>query len=236
MNNIAEKIRKSLKSARKKCSQKELDFVGRYLGTKRKLLNIYSAQRDKVIREYLGQMKVLSPEQQVGVLDDLFSSDTFEDFNFAGKMLTKLPEVRRSLDFGHLKKWLRTTNGWAECDCICQSLFSEKEVLFRWKEWEKTINKFAKDKNIQIRRASLVLQCKSVRGSGDPKLRKLAYETIEKLKGEKDVLITKAISWILRSLAVKNGKETLAFLEKNQDSLPKIAYRETTRKITTGKK
>ncbi|MBI2314815.1 DNA alkylation repair protein [Candidatus Daviesbacteria bacterium] len=31
----------------------------------------------------------------------------------------------------------------------------------------------------------------------------LAFENIDKLKAEKDVLITKAISWVLRSL-IKN--------------------------------
>jgi len=236
MENLVDRIKKNLRKAGRSCPQKELDFVERYLGTKRKFICVKAAERDKIIRESLHELKALPPKDAIKILDELFSSDTFEDFNLAGKLLTKLPEVRRSLDFGHLEKWLRTTNGWAECDCICQSLFSEKEVLDRWGEWEKTIHRFTKDKNIQIRRASLVLQCNPARKSDNPKLTALAFETVEKLKGEKDVLITKAISWVLRCLAVQNGKETLVYLKNNQDSLPKIAYRETLKKITTGKK
>jgi len=236
MPDLADKIKKDLQKAGKSCSKKQLDFVERYLGTKRKFISVKAAVRDKIIRESLQELKELPPKDAIKILDELFSSNTFEDFNLAGKLLTKLPEVRRSLGFGHLEKWLRTTDGWAECDCICQSLFSEKEVLDRWGEWKKTIHGFTKDKNIQIRRASLVLQCNPTRKSDDPKLTTLTFETVEKLKGEKDALITKAVSWVLRCLAVKNGAETLTYLKNNQDSLPRIAYRETMKKITTGKK
>ena len=82
----------------------------------------------------------------------------------------------------------------------------------------------------------MVLECRSARESDDPKLRRLAFETIEKLKGEKDVLITKAVSWLLRSLAIKNGGEAKKYLEANRSTLPAIAYRETIKKIKTGKK
>jgi len=236
MQKIAEQIKKALRGAGKTCPQKELDFVERYLGTKRKFVCVKAADRDKIIRESLREIKALSPEQAIKVLDELFSSETFEDFNLAGKMLTKIPEVRKGLSFDQLEKWLRTTNGWAECDCICQSLFSEQEVLDRWSDWKKTIGKFAKDKNIQIRRASLVLQCNPTRKSNNPEICKLAFETVDKLRDERDVLITKAVSWVLRCLSVKNGKEVLQYLRDNQSSLPKIAYRETMKKISTGKK
>jgi len=105
-----------------------------------------------------------------------------------------------------------------------------------WKTWKKNILKFSRKENIQLRRASLVLQCRPSRNSDDPKLRRLAFETIGRLKSEKEVLITKAVSWLLRSLAVKNGPEVLRYLQANQESLPKIAYRETMKKIKTGKK
>lgn len=236
MQKITNQIKKALREAAKSCPQKELDFVEHYLGTKRKFICVKAADRDKIIRVSLQELKALPPKEAIKVLDELFKSDTFEDFNLAGKLLTKLPEVRRTLNFGQLERWLRTTNGWAECDSICQSLFSEKEVLDHWSDWQETIKKFARDKNIQIRRASLVLQCKSARASADPKLRTLAFETVEKLKRESSVLITKAVSWLLRSLTINNSKETLAYLQNNQQSLPKIALRETTRKIATGKK
>ncbi|MDP2951009.1 MAG: DNA alkylation repair protein, partial [bacterium] len=64
----------------------------------------------------------------------------------------------------------------------------------------------------------------------------LAFENIEKLKPEKDILITKAISWLLRNLIKYHKKEVADYLKKNKNSLPKIAVRETEKKIKTGKK
>jgi len=184
----------------------------------------------------IGELKKLDPEEVIKILDKLFSTDTFEDFNFAGKLLTKLSEVRKALKLSQVEKWVLRSNGWAECDSICQSLFRGEEILFRWDEWQKAIRKFSVSRNIQIRRASLVLQVKPVRELNNSKLRKLAFETIEKLKAEKEVLITKAVSWLLRELTRQNKAEVREYLENNKSSLPAIAYREAKKKIETGRK
>lgn len=123
-----------------------------------------------------------------------------------------------------------------EVDVICQSAYTAPEVLANWQNWEKLIKDYSKSMNIQVRRASLVLQNPSVRKSNDQKIRHLAYETIDKLKPEREILITKAVSWLLRSLVILNKEEVKNYLIKNKLTLPKIAYRETLRKISTGKK
>jgi 3-methyladenine DNA glycosylase AlkD len=226
----------SIRKSSRDCEQKDAEFVQKYLGTKRKFLCLKAADRDKILRTAAEEVKKLDSQETIKILDELFSTDTFEDFNFAGKLLTRLPEVRKALKLSQIKKWVSHSNGWAECDSICQSLFHGKEIPLRWDEWQKAIRIFSKDKNIQIRRSSLVLQVKPVRESNDQRLRKLAFETIEKLKVEKEVLITKAISWLLRELTRQNKAEVRKYLENNKSSLPAIAYREAMRKIITGKK
>lgn len=171
------------------------------------------------------------------MLNHLFGGKIIEEHIIGGKIFTLLsPENRGKIAFGQLKKWLKKTNGWVEVDVICQSSFTAGEVLSCWHEWEKSIQEFAKSDNIQVRRASLVLQNLSARKTGDKKVRRLAFETIEKLKSEKEVLITKAVSWLLRSLIVQNKEEVRRYLIENESTLPRIAYRETIKKIETGKK
>ncbi|MFA5261863.1 MAG: hypothetical protein WC450_11610, partial [Candidatus Omnitrophota bacterium] len=53
---------------------------------------------------------------------------------------------------------IKKRNGWVEVDVICQSSFTAPEVLARWSDWQKAIKKFSKSSNIQVRRASLVMQ------------------------------------------------------------------------------
>jgi 3-methyladenine DNA glycosylase AlkD len=62
----------------------------------------------------------------------------------------------------------------------------------------------------------------------------IAFQNIERLKSEKEILITKAISWVLRSM-VKHHRPTLIEFMKEKD-LPAIAVRETRRVLETGRK
>ena len=96
--------------------------------------------------------------------------------------------------------------------------------------------KFSVDKNINKRRASMVLLTKPLRESDDPRLAKLAFEQVEKLKGENEILITKAVSWLLRALVKFHKTEVAKYLEINKESLPKSAYREAKAKVETGRK
>jgi 3-methyladenine DNA glycosylase AlkD len=68
-----------------------------------------------------------------------------------------------------------------------------------------------------------------------PELAAVAFENIHHLKHEKEVLITKAISWVLRSMVKHHRKELEKFL-KEETELPAIAIRETQKVLKTGRK
>jgi 3-methyladenine DNA glycosylase AlkD len=92
-----------------------------------------------------------------------------------------------------------------------------------------------KSKNINKRRASIVLLCLPLR-IHDNRIPPVAFSLIDNLKHEKEILITKAISWVLRSM-VKHHREALEeYLHENKETLPSIAVRETLMKLKTGKK
>jgi 3-methyladenine DNA glycosylase AlkD len=135
-----------------------------------------------------------------------------------------------------LNKWLENLEGWAEIDSICQNKFKAKEILGNWGEWHNFLNSWNISSQISKRRASLVLLTGPVGQVNDKRLSTLAFENIDNTKGEKDILITKAISWLLRSLIKNNKEEVSRYLEENKESLPKIATRETKVKLKHGKK
>ncbi len=185
---------------------------------------------------FLSKNKNISDTEFESLLDRLFSGKYDDEKGIGSKFLSLNHQHRRKLDPRKVDWWLNTLSGWAQVDGLCQSNFSAKEVLANWENWQKLINDFSSSKNINKRRASLVLLIRSLREEKDQRLEKLAFKNIDKLKGEKDILITKAISWILREM-VKVYKASVAdYLEKNSDLLPKIAVRETKRKLETGRK
>ncbi len=222
---------------KKKMAQKEQDFIQHYLGTRKKNLGIKIAEIIKIANDITKKQNEIPPSEMTILLNKLFSANTFEEHAIAGKIFTLLKaENRTKIPFSQIEKWLKNTHGWVEVDVICQSSFTAPEVLARWDGWQKTIKKFAKSENIQLRRASLVLQNVSLRKTDDKKVRQLAFATIDQLKSEKDILITKAVSWLLRSLTILDKEEVRQYLIRNESTLRRIAFRETMKKITTGKK
>jgi 3-methyladenine DNA glycosylase AlkD len=132
--------------------------------------------------------------------------------------------------------WLDHLQGWAEIDSLCASVFGPEELEADWPAWEGLIRRLATDANINRRRAALVLLTRPTRTSPDPRYRRLALEMVEQLKHERAILITKAVSWLLRSMADRHGAAVADYLDANAASLPAIAVRETRTKLRTGTK
>lgn len=143
---------------------------------------------------------------------------------------------QRRLDAKLFDQWLDHLEGWAEVDAVCTGKYTIHQLPDDWKKWAPLLKRFSKSKNINKRRASLVLLCSPVRHNVDERLAVAALENILALKAEKSVLITKAISWILRSMVKHHKKMVAAFVDENVDTLPAIAVRETRVVLKTGKK
>ena len=77
---------------------------------------------------------------------------------------------------------------------------------------------------------------RSVSGRDRPRFRDLGFEVIEQLKSERPILITKAVSWLLRSMAGRHGAAVAAYLDAEAATLPAVAVRETRTKLKTGTK
>jgi 3-methyladenine DNA glycosylase AlkD len=154
----------------------------------------------------------------------------------AGILLGYLPAQRKGLNPGLYEKWLDHTEGWAAIDAICYANFTAEEILENFAAWETVIKRLVKSDNINKRRGALVLLTKPLTRSADKRLSRLAFRLIDQTKHEKDILITKAVSWLLRSLTKLHKTELKTYLKANEDRLPKIALRETGNKLRTGRK
>jgi 3-methyladenine DNA glycosylase AlkD len=207
-----------------------------YIGSTKFGYPISTPESRRLIKNWLKDQPGLSVKEFTDLMDSLSLGKSFNEVTAIGKFLEYCPKLRHSIDPKHLDSWLGRTEGWAEVDTICAGTFSAEDYLDNWPNWEKLIKDFVKSPNVHKRRASLVLLVLPVRQSPDSRLSDLAFENVEKLKVEKDILITKAISWILRHLITNHRREVVEYLSKNSGSLPKIAVRETQNKLKSGRK
>lgn len=152
-----------------------------------------------------------------------------------GILLDYATPEQRKFDPKLFNTWLNYLEGWAEVDSLCTGRYSDSEILRQWKIWNPQLIQFSKSKNIHKRRASLVLLCSPLRKSADARLAGMALRNVSRLKAEKEILITKAISWVLRSMVKHNRIAVQKYLKEESD-LPPIAVRETRRVLETGRK
>lgn len=207
-----------------------------YSGNQDVRYGINNSTKNLIAEQWASKHKNISVEEFQNLLNSLYAGESHEEKTIGGYLLSYFNKHRTEINPQILDKWLDHLIGWEQIDSLCQSTFTEKDLLNKWQNWEKIIKRFVVDKNISKRRSSLVLLTWSVDHNEDQRFADLAIENIEKLKKEKDILITKAISWLLRSMIKNHRKRVEDYLKSNQTSLPKIAVRETTRKLTTGKK
>jgi 3-methyladenine DNA glycosylase AlkD len=207
-----------------------------YGGSGRPFYNVAVPDRRRIVRCWLAANKSISPEAYLAVVDSLTKGESHEEKTLAGMLVAANRKARRAVTTGDLNGWLGRLHGWAEVDTWCQNLFTADDMLADWPAWNGLIDRLSLDKSINKRRAALVLLNGPVHYSPDPRFRDLAFTVVERLQTERTILITKAVSWLLRSLITRHRAAVVAYLAANEETLPKIALRETRTKLKTGTK
>ncbi|MBU0650127.1 DNA alkylation repair protein [Patescibacteria group bacterium] len=208
-----------------------------YGGHNEKTYKISNPQLRKVIKSWISKNRNLTLDELIDLLNSIYlKSDSSTEKYLGGYLIEYLPKLRKHINPQLLDRWLNHLTGWSQIDSLCQSKFSSADMQSNWEDWEKTIKSFNNSHNVSKLRASLVLLTGPVREARNDMFAKLAFENIDNLKSEKDILITKAISWLLRDMIKWHRNEVEQYLVTNGAFLPKIAVRETKRKLTTGRK
>ncbi|MCU0497470.1 MAG: DNA alkylation repair protein [Anaerolineae bacterium] len=193
-----------------------------------------------VMRDYVKAWIKANPDftrdHWIGLLDLLYTGESIEERLIAGLLIAELPALRRDLPLDQLHTWLGALTGWVEIDTTCQSTFTANELITRWDAWCPFLAQLAKDPAISRRRASLVLLIKPIRESSESRLITLALQNVDQLHSERNPLIQKAISWILREGTKRHSEAIRAYLETHEDALGKTIAREVRHKLDTGKK
>jgi 3-methyladenine DNA glycosylase AlkD len=207
-----------------------------YGGSGHPFYSVGAPERRAIARAWVASRRGADPAQTLAAIDSLFAGESHEEKTLPGFILALDRTARRAVRPADLDRWLGELNGWAEIDCLCQSVFTAEDFSTDWPAWKALLERLAVDPNINKRRAALVLLNAPVRGSDDPRFRDLALQTLDRLKGERDILITKAVSWLLRTMTGRHRAVVEDYLAREADRLPKVAVRETRIKLATGTK
>ncbi|MBS1543549.1 MAG: DNA alkylation repair protein [Bacteroidetes bacterium] len=211
-------------------------FLDHYLGNTHPRYPINSARLRGIARNWMRDHRDMSATELSRILDSLIKGKSSTEKCMVGLLLDYSKKEQRKFRPALFGKWLNELEGWAEIDSVCTGKYALTEVPGQWPAWKSLAEKLARSKNINKRRASLVIFCQPLRKVHEPEILKAALRNTDMLCHEKEVLITKAISWVLRCAAKTFPAEIKKYVNLNKARLPAIAVRETMRVIETGRK
>jgi len=214
----------------------EHTFLDSYLGNSNPRYAINAPTLRTIAKEWIKDHREVSSAQFEKLLTSLIKGVSSTEKCMAGVLLDASTKEQRKFNPKVFEAWLDHLQGWAEIDTVCTGQYSKTEIPSNFKIWRPILTRLSKSKNINKRRASLALLCSPVRKAHDSKIAETAFQIIDRLKGEKEILITKAISWLLRSMVKLYKTNVQHYVDQNETLLPKIALRETRTVLLTGKK
>jgi 3-methyladenine DNA glycosylase AlkD len=207
-----------------------------YLGNKNPRYPINAPRLRGIAKDWMKAHRHLTSTEFANLIGSMVSGKSSTEKIMAGILLDNATPSQRKFDPRLFEKWLDHLTGWAEIDAVCTGRYCDTEIPSDMDRWEKILTRLSKSSNINKRRAALVFLCSPVSHDDHPRLAKIAIQIINKLKSEQEVIITRAISWLLRSMVRYHGKAIGAYLTKHGSSLPSVALRETRVKLATGRK
>jgi 3-methyladenine DNA glycosylase AlkD len=207
-----------------------------YHGNHHTMYHLTNGQRRDIAKSWVKNNTASSLPVFIQQVTHLFEANSYDEKLIASFILQYHKKLRTQIDATIIETWLEQLEGWAEVDALSQSIFTAEELLADWPTWHKLLQDLSTSSNINKRRASLVLLTLPVKQTESKTITNQAFENIDKLKHEKNILITKAISWLLRNLLTHNKDQVQDYILQNESTLPKIALRDVKNKLNTGKK
>lgn len=211
-------------------------FLNKYLGNNHPRYPISNPVLRSIARGWMREHRHLTIKDFSALLTSLIEGESCTEKCFAGILMGYASKEQRRVNPKLFDQWLNHLIGWVEVDTLCTGKHLAADIPYNWPAWRKVITQLSKSNNINKRRASIVLLCSPLGQVNDEQLVQTAFDNIDRLKTEKDVLITKAISWVLRSMVKYYSRQVREYIDDNRETLPKIAIRETEMKLKTGRK
>ena len=199
-------------------------------------LGLSVPQRRAVAKAWVAKHRRDGAQEVLHLVESLMAGSTYEEKTLGPLLLASHPAARKAVTPALVSGWLDGLRGWAETDHLCQSLFPAEQLLADWPTWDQALAAMAQADQAERRRASLVLLTEPVRNHGDERLLSRSLANLQVLKADRDPLVSKAVSWLLRALIARHRSVLETWMAANKADLPAVVRREVETKLSTGLK
>ncbi len=195
-----------------------------YMKTKQAFYGVNAPAVNETLRS-LYKNYSLSEEEIKAICWELWNGNFREEMYASIKIVEKYHRLLlTSENFSYFKKYFKRVENWDQLDPLASNILGM--IFLKDRSFSKEISLWSFDKNMWIRRASLLVHLKH-RNNTDQEM--LAF-SIQQVMKEKEFFIRKAIGWVLRSYSDYNPKWVIHFVESNPE-LSNLSKKEALRKI-----
>lgn len=214
-------------------SRKEM--VGKNHPTSMQVFGLMVADLRKVTEKWQKILHDLNPAQWINLAIDLVNVNNLECQMVAYEFLWKNKKALQALTNEHIMALGKNLDNWVSVDVYCLSITG-----YCWRTGileDQTIEQWARDENVWIRRSALVstvpLNLRARGGTGDVER---TLRICQLLVDDRKDMIVKAMSWALRELSKSDRQAVEAFMEEYAERIHSRVKREVATKLLTGKK
>jgi 3-methyladenine DNA glycosylase AlkD len=188
-------------------------------------LGIKSPLRKELEKQFFNQINLLKEPFSKEFVLELWKKDEREYQYTALTYIEKSLKKLQKRDLPFLENLIVTKSWWDTVDALAPKPVGEisrkyPEVI------EETINRWATDENLWLRRASILFQLKYKQQTTED----ILYQYIQLNADSKEFFIQKAIGWALREYSKTNPSSVKRFIENNQ--LAPLSIREGSKYLT----
>lgn len=206
-----------------------------YFPTSLEILGVPVPASREVVRDFSGRVAKAPPADLVELALALVKRGTHEGRQVGWELVARRRDAVARLDRPLLERLGAGNDNWASVDGFATYLTG-----VAWREGfigDDAIMDWAAAPDLWWRRTALVstvpLNRKSRGGRGDPGR---TFMVCERLAGDREPMVAKAVSWALRDVIAHDRPGVEAFLVEHQERLPALVLREVRRKLETGRK
>jgi 3-methyladenine DNA glycosylase AlkD len=211
-------VRKELRDL---ANQAAKGSVRRFFKEKIKTYGVKTPLVRGIARKYFPEIRVLEKRRIFSIVEELLKSGYNEDITVAFDWVYRGRKNFERKDFVIFENWLnKYVANWGTCDDFGTHIMGY--FLFRYPEFLKKTEKWAGSKNRWLRRAAAVSLIYSLRRG---RALDRALTVADRLLADKDDLVRKGYSWMLKEASKIYQPEVFEFVTENKKVMPRVALR-----------
>ncbi len=200
--------------------ENRLDYSRFFKLPPKERFGIKTAMLRKISNACFKEVKSMPKDEVLDVCDELLSSGMRYGRFFAFEWAIKMEKQYEQTDFKRFERWHEKYVGdWGACDHLCGAT---GRLILRYPALSSKARKWAKSKNMWMRRASAVSLIVPVKNGI---LLDDVFKTADILLMDGEDLVQKGYGWMLKEAAERFPDEVFAYVMKHKDKMPRTSLR-----------